>query len=273
MSALLVRAETVGYSAEIPVLHNVNLEAEPGEVIALFGGNGAGKTTLLHFIAGALTSKNGYASIFGRRITSSRDAARAGVGLVVQDPNDQLLGSTVREDVALGPRNLGLDPSAVSIRVAEALASVGIEALADRQIESLSFGERKRASLAGVLAMRARVLLLDEPTAGLDPAGELSLCTTLKQIADSGTTLVVATHAVDLVPRFATRIVLLGDRRVLFDGDMSELIEEPRLLMRANVRRPWPAELWTRVVAHAPPCTQVPLTLEEAIACFTRQFS
>ena len=273
MTALAVRAEAIGYVAEVIVLHDIFFEANAGESIALLGGNGAGKTALLHFMAGALTSKNGYASVHGRRIASPRDAVRAGVGLVVQDPDDQLLGSTVREDVSLGPRNLGLAEPEVSARVTEALTTVGIESLVDREIESLSFGERKRTCLAGVLAMRPRVLLLDEPTAGLDPLAEVALSETLRSLVGTGTTLVVATHAVDLVPRFAARVVLLGDRRILFDGEMRALVEKTSLLGLAHVRRPWPAELWSQTGARAKHVPRVPLTIEEAVAWLTPQSS
>ncbi len=233
MIALAVHADSIGYVATTATLRDVHFEATSGEAIAILGGNGAGKTALLQFIAGAIHSKNGHATVHGARIGSPRDAFRAGVGLVVQDPDDQLLGATVRQDVALGPRNLGLADAEVTTRVTSALEVVGIGPLADREIESLSFGERKRVCLAGVLAMRARVLLLDEPTAGLDPLAEVALCETLRDLVAVGTTIVVATHAVDLVPRFASRVMLLGEQRILFDGTMRALIAESALIARA----------------------------------------
>jgi len=266
VTALAVHAESIGYVAEVAALRDVHLEAAPGEAIALLGGNGAGKTALLHFIAGAIHSRGGSVAVYGDRIASPRDAVRAGLGLVVQDPDDQLLGATIGHDVALGPRNLGLGEAEVPSRVQAALATVGIASLADREIESLSFGERKRACLAGVLAMHARVLLLDGPTAGLDPLAEVALCETLRDLAAKGTTLVVATHAVDLVPRFATRVVLLGERRILFDGSMRDLVGQTDLLACAHLRRPWPAELWAKTGASAPHVPHPPLTIEEAIA-------
>jgi len=269
VTALSVHADAIGYVDHVAALRDVHVEAMPGEAIALLGGNGAGKTALLHFIAGALPSKNGRASVYGERIRSARDAVRAGLGLVVQDPSDQLLGATVAHDVALGPRNLGLAESEVSARVAAALATVGINPLADREIESLSFGERKRTCLAGVLAMKARVLLLDEPTAGLDPLAEVELCETLRVLAAGGTTLLVATHAVDLVPRFATRVLLLGEQRILFDGPMRELVGETALLARARLRMPWPAQLWAATRSLAPAPLRIPLTIEEAVAWLT----
>ena len=273
MTVLAVRAERLGYVPGVAVLSDVALEVTAGEAVALLGGNGAGKTALLHFVAGALPWKTGRVAVKGRRIESPRDAVRAGVGLVVQDPDDQLLGATVREDVALGPQNLGLAPAEVESRVEGALASVGIASLADREVEALSFGERKRTCLAGVLAMRPRVLLLDEPTAGLDPLAEVALCATLRAIAADGAALVIATHAVDLVPRFATRAVLLGEGRILFDGAIGALVGEAELLARARLRRPWPAQLWIETGARAAHVPATPLTLEEAVAWLTPRSS
>src|SRR3954471_13151590 len=139
-------------------------------------------------------------------------------------------------------------------------------ALAERTIETLSFGERKAASLAGTLAMCPALLLLDEPTAGLDPLAENNLCGVLRELAQNGTTLVVATHAVDLVPHFATRVVLLGEGRVLADGPCRAVLSQTELLARARVRRPWPVELWARasaVTAHSD--ASAPLTLDEVL--------
>ena len=144
---------------------------------------------------------------------------------------------------------------------------MGITALAEREIESLSLGERKRTSLAGVLAMAPRVLLLDEPTAGLDPTGERALCDTLRALAATGITQIVATHAIDLVPRFATRALVLAEGRVLADGPCRELLQRCDLLERARLRRPWPVELWARALAHRVPT--VTMTLEEVLPCLT----
>jgi cobalt/nickel transport system ATP-binding protein len=269
MKVVSIDAATIGYRSEAPVLRDVRLEADEGECIALLGGNGAGKTALLHWIAGVLPLANGRRVVDGRVVDSPRAAVAAGIGLVVQDPDDQLLGATVGDDVEIGPRNLRLPAEEIAERVAEALADTGLSQLAARAIETLSFGERKRASLAGVLAMRPRVLLLDEPTAGLDPAGELSLCTTLASLTQRGCTLIVATHAVDLVPRFATRVVVLGEGRVLADGPCRDVMMHDQLLARARVRRPWPTELWARTTELRAKTETPTLTLEEVLRCLT----
>lgn len=267
MSSIELFAPEIAYGRGAPVLSQVALRVASGEVVAVLGGNGAGKTALLRWIAGLLPRRSGRCLIGGVEVCSARQAVAHSVGLVVQDPNDQLLGATVREDVELGPRNLGLLAADRDERVERALSTVGIAALAEREIESLSLGERKRTSLAGVLAMAPRVLLLDEPTAGLDPDGERALCDTLRGLAATGITQIVATHAIDLVPHFATRALVLAGGRVIADGPCREVLQRSDLLERARLRRPWPVELWARALEDRMPT--VTMTLEEVLACLT----
>lgn len=267
MTVLSVDAPVIGYAKGPPALRGVRIRADRVESVAVLGGNGAGKSALLSWIAGVLPRAGGVCRVSGRSIDSPRDAVRAGVGLVVQEPDDQLLGATVREDVEFGPRNLRLAHGEISERVTSALDVVGITALSERDVASLSFGERKRVCLAGVLSMAPALILLDEPTAGLDPAGELTFCATLRGLARGGVTLLVATHAVDLVPHFATRVIVLGEGRVLADGPCREVLREDALLARARVRRPWPVELWARAEGAFADGPGVPLTMEEVVSC------
>jgi cobalt/nickel transport system ATP-binding protein len=274
MSAVALHAPRIGYAGGPAVLRDVHLDIEEGESVAVLGGNGAGKTALLRTLVGLVPAPGARVELNGRRVGSPTDAVAAGAALVLQDPDDQLLGTTLLDDVLFGPRNLGLDELAARRAAGAALASMRIAHLADRPIEALSFGERKRACIAGMLAMRPRVLLLDEPTAGLDPAGELSLCETVRELCEPSreqrTTLVIATHAVDLVPLLASRVVLLGGGQVLADGPPREVFFQGELLERADVRRPFAAELWTRMTSARPrPRADLPLTLEEALACMT----
>ena len=266
MSLLSLRAPRIGYEPERTVLRDVQLEVWPGEAVALLGGNGAGKTALLRYMAGLAPRAGGECRVRGQRIDGPRAAVAAGVGLLVQDPDDQLLGITLAEDTSIGPRNLGCGAAECARRVTEALAAVRMQELAEREVASLSLGERKRATLAGVLAMQPQLLLLDEPTAGLDPRAEREVTELLRAERDRGRTLIVATHAVDLVPYFATRVLVLAEGRVLADGACRELLTQPDLLARAHVRRPWPAELWERALsARAGTEHPVPLTLEEIL--------
>ena len=231
---------SVGYRAR-PVLRALALDVGAGERVAVVGGNGAGKTTLLRALMGLLPV-DGSVTIGDRAITRVEDAVDAGVGLVFQNPDDQLFGATVGEDVRFGPRNQRLDESAVDQRARHALAQLGIAALAARPIEELSFGEKKRACLAGVLAMRPRILLLDEPTAGLDPAGEEAL---VELLAGIDATMIIATHAVDLVPRMCARVVMLGGGAVVADGASADVFARADELRACNLRAPRPREART----------------------------
>jgi cobalt/nickel transport system ATP-binding protein len=224
---------TLGYR-DRPVLRGLALRIAAGERVAVLGGNGAGKTTLLRALMG-LQPITGTLRVDGRPIRRVEDAVDAGVGLVFQNPDDQLFGATVGEDVRFGPRNQRLADAEVDARADAALAALGIAALAARPIEELSFGEKKRACLAGVLAMRPRLLLLDEPTAGLDPAGEAAL---VALIAALEVTLVVATHAVDVVPRLCTRALVLGRGGIVADGATREIFARTDELRACNLRPP-----------------------------------
>jgi cobalt/nickel transport system ATP-binding protein len=265
--ALLLDCAQLGYPGGAPALEDVQLRLNAGERVALLGGNGAGKTALLQTLVGLLPPTRGRVQIAGRATTGDPTrAVEAGAGLVFQTPDDQLFGSTVWEDALYGPQNQGHPPAESARRVEHALRQLGMLELRERPIEALSFGEKKRACLAGVLAMQPSLLLLDEPTAGLDPAGELGFLELIAAASGPGrATLLLATHAVDLVPLFADRVLLLADRRIVADGPPRDVFRQSELLARARVRAPWAAELWLRS-SQAAPDHPLPLTLSEAAA-------
>ncbi len=264
--ALVLRAAPVGHRPEAPALRELHLEIASGERVAILGGNGAGKTTVLKTAVGLLPARGGELRIFGRLVRAPRDAVFAGAGLLFQNPTDQLFGATVLEDAAFGPANQGARPEEAFALARTALARTGLAALADRPIEALSFGEQRRACLAGILAMAPKLLLLDEPTAGLDPAGELEVVELLRALAAAGTTLVAATHAVDLVPLLADRVILLGDGCVLADGPAREVFAREALLARAAVRPPTATRLWRALARGTGASRPIPLTVEEVVA-------
>ncbi|TQN32409.1 cobalt/nickel transport system ATP-binding protein [Haloactinospora alba] len=226
---------------EAPVFSRLSVEVHPGEVLAVLGPNGGGKTTLLRLLAGSLTPRSGTVSVEGSAVRWNRrgvNELRRRVQLVFQDPDDQLFSASVTQDVSFGPLNQGLDRETVRSRVAWALEELGITELAEHPTHLLSYGQRKRVVLAGAVAMLPSVLILDEPTAGLDPAGVESLLETLEGLRRSGTTLVVSTHDVDLAYRWAERALLLNGG-TLGCGPVADVLGDPELVAAARLRPAW----------------------------------
>ena len=208
-----------------------NLRVETGERVALLGPNGAGKTTLILHLNGVLTPEAGSVVVSGLEVAprNLREVRRR-VGIVFQDPDDQLFMPTVFEDVAFGPRNLGLDSVTVVARVGLALAAVGMEGVSDRPPHHLSFGQRRRVALATVLAMEPDILVLDEPTSNLDPASRRELADILESL--DLTTLVVS-HDLPYALELCPRSVLMNEGRIVADGCTAAIMSD-RSLMAAN---------------------------------------
>ena len=222
------------------VLRGLDLTVPAGSRVALLGANGSGKTTLLRTLAGAHRPSAGQVLLDGEPVRFDRAGLREHrrrVQLVLQDPDDQLFSADVRQDVSFGPLNLGLSVEQAAEATDAAIAAMGIEHLADRPTHQLSYGERKRAVIAGALAMNVDVLLLDEPTAGLDPAGVEALLQTLVQINERGTTLVFSTHEVDNALAFATHAAVMTEGK-LRQGGLVELLSDAELLAAARLRQP-----------------------------------
>lgn len=231
------------------VLRDVNLSLRPGERIALLGANGSGKTTLLRLLVGLARPTRGTVRLEGRPLTGSRadrTRLRARVQMVLQEPDDQIVGATVRADVSFGPANLGLDRTEVAARVDAAMAALGVAELADRPPNHLSFGQRKRVALAGALAMRPRVLLLDEATAGLDPRTVADLLAVLSELAAAGTAVVLATHDVDVAWSWSQDTLVLADGTVR-RGRTHDLLCDDELLAGARLSVPWGAAVSRRL--------------------------
>ena len=227
---LELRHITCGYDPEEPpALRDVSLALEPGERLALAGPNGAGKSTLFLAALGLLPLSAGEIWLEGRRVDLKKrrelDRLRSSVGLVFQNPDDQLLAPTVEGEAAFGPRNLGLPPREVSARVDRALAACGLEDYRRRSPHQLSGGEKKRTALAGVLAMEPRVLLLDEPAAGLDPEGQRQLEQQLDLLRARGIAVLLSTHDVDFVWRWADRAAVLAGGRLTAAGTPEEIFD------------------------------------------------
>ena len=230
----------------VTALDGLSLTVPRGSRLAVLGANGSGKTTLFLHLNGSLRPERGRIELGGAPVSYHRAALtswRSRVGLVLQDPDDQLFAATVAEDVSFGPLNLGLTDAETRLRVTEALAAVGIADLAERPTHMLSYGQKRRATLAGVLAMRPEVLLLDEPTAGLDAEGAGLLLAALERLNAAGTTLVFSTHDIDFAYGWADRVAVLAGGRCLGEGLPSEVLAAPDLLTRARLRRPLMLEI------------------------------
>ena len=236
-----LRGVSFSYEDGPPVLSGLDFEVREGRALALLGRNGSGKTTLMRLLSGGLRPDGGEVTVEGRAVRYDRKgltALRTTVQLVVQDPDDQLFAASVGQDVSFGPLNIGLSDTEVRARVAQSLAALDITALADRPTHLLSYGQRKRTAIAGAIAMRPRVLILDEPTAGLDPDGQERLLATLDGLRASGTTVVMATHDVDLALRWADDAALLTPSGA-HTGPAAGMLARTDLLAEAGLRLPW----------------------------------
>ena len=216
-------------------LLGVDLSVAPGERVSLIGPNGSGKTTLFLHLNGILRGQ-GAVRVAGLDVADGRlGKIRATVGLVFQDPDDQLFSPTVFEDVAFGPLHMGLSEAEVRERVSRALAQVGMEGFAKRMPHHLSLGERKRVSIATVLSMDARILVLDEPSAGLDPRARRELINLLRKLPQ---TQLVATHDMRLARDLCTRTVILDEGRIVADGPTGQIMADEALLERHGLEAP-----------------------------------
>ncbi|MGP4091160.1 ATP-binding cassette domain-containing protein [Streptomyces sp. KR55] len=236
-----LRGASFAYDEGPVVLDGLDFAVPEGRALALLGRNGSGKTTLMRLLSGGLRPHTGQLTVEGRPVSYDRKGLtrlRTTVQLVVQDPDDQLFAASVAQDVSFGPLNLGLSDAEVRSRVAEALDALDIAGLADRPTHLLYYGQRKRTAIAGAVAMRPRVLILDEPTAGLDPDGQERLLATLDALRARGTTVVMATHDVDLALRWADDAALLTPSGVR-TGPAPTALARTDLLRQAGLRLPW----------------------------------
>lgn len=240
-------------------LEDVSLTIEDGELVGLLGHTGSGKTTLVQHLNGLLKPTSGKVVVDGLDITEkgvSLLEVRRRVGLVFQYPEYQLFEETVARDVAFGPKNLGLSEQEVDERVRYALQEVGLvyEDIAERSPFELSGGQMRRVAIAGVLAMRPGTLILDEPTAGLDPAGRRSILGMIRELhAAGGLTVVMVSHNMDDISSLATRLVVMSRGRMVLTGTPREVFQHRELLESIGLGIPQAAELTQRLIAEGYP--------------------
>jgi cobalt/nickel transport system ATP-binding protein len=264
---LSARIDSFRYPDGTTALSDILLDIMPGEFCGILGSNGSGKTTLLKLLDGMIKDFNGTVLLDGDNIRKLSPREIYGkVGLVFQNPDDQLFAHSVYEDVAFGPRNMGCDEDKVRRLVAEALEAVEMADLSAKDIHNLSYGQKKRVCIAGLLAMGHEILLLDEPTAGLDPMGEYRMMELLTRLnRDSAVTIVMATHSVDLVPVFLSRLHILSRGRLVRSGTPEEVFSNRDELSGVKLRLPYIAELIHQLkTGDNLPFRRVPLTVGEA---------
>ncbi len=238
MTALLeVEDLAYTYPDGTRALMGVSFSVAEGERVALLGPNGAGKTTLLLALIGIVEAQSGEVRVGGVTLEpETYPEVRRRIGVVFQDPDDQLFMPTVWRDVAFGPANLGLPAEEVESRTKEALAAVGLEEQADRAPHHLSGGEARRAAIATVLSMRPDVLVLDEPTSNLDPVGQRELAELLETL---DTTQLIVTHDLPLALRLCPRSIVLNGGRVAADGPTAELLSDAALMAANRLELPY----------------------------------
>ena len=236
LPAVAVQALHYSYPDGQAALRGVSFSLQPGETVGLIGSNGAGKSSLLLQLNGVLLPSAGQVWVQGIPVDGAHlVAVRRHVGMVFQDPDDQLFMPTVQEDVAFGPINLGLSAAEVQARVAQALATVGASHLASRAPHRLSGGEKRAVAIAGVLAMNPSVVVLDEPSAGLDPAARRRLITLL---AGLSLTQLIASHDLDLVQDLCSRVLVMREGVLEADATPGIIFADAPLLARCHLELP-----------------------------------
>jgi len=258
------------YSDGTIALDNVSLDFERGGRIALLGTNGSGKTTLLNHLNGILKPTSGQILFEGKPLSYDAKSLlelRRKVGFVFQDPNDQLFAPTVKQDVAFGPLNLGYPPEQVRKLVDDALKTVGMSEFVEKPPHFLSLGQKKRVALAGVLAMQPEVIIMDEPTANLDPRAISEILHLLLRLnKEQNITLLLATHDVDMVPLFANKLCILSKGKLVAEGEPKKIFSNAELIREVNLRSPRITHLFEvlKKENNIPIGDLLPLTISEA---------
>jgi cobalt/nickel transport system ATP-binding protein len=246
MKVIETKDITYEYPDGTKALDKVNFNVDEGKIVALLGPNGAGKSTLFLHFNGILSPSTGSVIIDGVTVKYNKKdlmQIRQKVGIVFQNPDDQLFAPTVLEDVAFGPMNMGLPKEEVEARVKEALLRVGMEGFENKPPHHLSGGQKKRVAIAGILAMKPKIMVLDEPTSGLDPKGASQILRLLYKLNNEGITIVISTHDVDLVPLYASKVYIISEGKIIKEGTAPEVFEDVKTIRGANLRLPRIAHL------------------------------
>lgn len=228
-------------------LKELSMKIPEGKKIAVIGNNGSGKTTLFLHFNGIHRPQSG--NIFYRDKKMSYSSGeikniRKNVGIVFQDPDNQLFSGSVYQDISYGPVNLGWDEKEIRIKIEEVMNQTGTFDLKDKPTHFLSYGQKKRVAIAGVLAMNPEVMILDEPTAGLDPVFTSQIMELLNDLNKKGTTVIISSHNMDEVFSWADYVFVLSQGEIISEGKPEELFRDAEVLKKANLKKPWVLDMY-----------------------------
>jgi cobalt/nickel transport system ATP-binding protein len=250
------------YADGTHALSGINFEAKQSEKVAVLGPNGSGKTTLFYHFNGLIKPTRGEVLVFNEKIGKTNiDEVRKRVGIVFQEAENQLFAPTVFEDVAFGPKNLGLDTEEIKNRVSEVLRRFDIGNLAGKNPTNLSAGQKKRAAIAGVVAMEPEVLALDEPTSGMDASGITDTMEILDELNGEGKTIIISTHDSDLAASWADRVYILNKGKVFRSGAPKNIFADDKLVAEAGLRQPVIVQTYREFKARGISKGEVPLSV------------
>lgn len=251
MKELILKIEDLYYTYGNgkPALNGVSVDIYEGEKIAVIGSNGSGKSTFFLNIDGVLMPEQGKI-IYRDMVINKKNLKelRKNIGIVFQDADNQIIASTVMAEVGFGPMNLKLPKDEVLRRVNEALKYMNISHLKDRPPHYLSGGEKKRVSIADIIAMKSEIIIFDEPTAALDPLNSIMLEEVLLKLGDEGKTMLISTHDVDFTYRWAERVLVFNDGKIIADGSPLEIFQNKEILKKANLKQPTMLEVYESLV-------------------------
>ena len=254
MSTPMIKLDHMSHTYEdengqtVYALKDISLEIQPGEFVAVIGTNGSGKSTLAKHFNVLLVPTEGTCEVLGMRTDDPANLwkIRQNVGMVFQNPDNQIVAAVVEEDVAFGPENLGVPPEEIRQRVSDALARVRMTAFAKHGPHLLSGGQKQRVAIAGILAMQSRCIVLDEPTAMLDPVGRKEVMDTIRQLNQEGITVIIITHFMEEAVQ-AGRVIVIHHGEVKMDGTPREVFTHVDELLELGLDVPVPAELAARL--------------------------
>lgn len=246
MNIIEAKNITYLYPDGTKALDNIDFAVEKGQIVSLLGKNGAGKSTLFLHFNGIFEPESGEILVDGEKLEYDKKSllkVRQKVGIVFQNPDDQLFAPTIEEDVAFGPLNIGLSQEETKLRVTDALNRVGMEGFEKKPPHHLSGGQKKRVAIAGILAMGPEIMVLDEPTSGLDPKGASKILKLLYDLNNEGMTIIISTHDVDLVPLYSNKVNIIRDGKIIKAGSPHEVFDDVKLIREADLRLPRLAHL------------------------------